>query len=139
MASIPPKRPKPAKAKQIARVEHRQDTPKFPYKHNLTYDEFLEAIKELETDGPRGAALLGHSMLENLLKRVLLHNMIPLSNNDEDKLFDGLGPLNSMSSRTMLAYALGIINKETKRLLDKLRAIRNSAIRAKASLSTIRK
>jgi DNA-binding MltR family transcriptional regulator len=133
MASKPPKPPKPKGQQAAPRVKAKNappdrpeaETPQFPYKHNLTYDEFLEAMKELETDGPRGAVLLGHSMLENIMKRVLLYRMVALSKDEEDRLFGGLGPLSSMSSRTMLAYALGIINKETKRLLDKVREIRN--------------
>jgi DNA-binding MltR family transcriptional regulator len=101
------------------------DPPKFPHLHHLTWNEFLDVLEELEKDGPRGAALLGHAMLENILKRLLLHAMVPLGKEEEDRLFDGLGPLSGMSSRTILAYALGLISKQTRRDLDKIRAIRN--------------
>lgn len=92
---------------------------------NLTWTEFLEVLKELETENARGSALLGHAVLENILQRVLLSRMVTLSKNDQSRLFTGTYPLATMSARINVAYAFGIINAQTRSDLNILRKIRN--------------
>jgi DNA-binding MltR family transcriptional regulator len=95
------------------------------YLAGLTFDELVDVLDELENDGPRGAVLLGCSLLDNIIKRILLSRMIQLTNDEDDRLFGGLGPLAGMSSRVAIAYAFGFIDKETKRHLDTIRKLRN--------------
>jgi DNA-binding MltR family transcriptional regulator len=100
--------------------------PKKPsYLSGLAFDEFVEVLDELEKDGPRGAVLIGHALLENLMMRVLQSRMIDLSKDEQDRLFGGIGPLASMGSRVRIAYAFGIIGKPARDSLNRLRELRN--------------
>lgn len=101
------------------------DQPKPPFLSGLTFDEFTDVMDELENDGPRGAVLLGSSLLDSLMKRILISRMQSLTRDEEDRLFGGLGPLATMNSRVAIAHAFGIISKETKRHLDTIRKLRN--------------
>jgi DNA-binding MltR family transcriptional regulator len=101
------------------------NSPKPTYLTGLTFDEFTDVLDELEKDGPRGAVLLGHALLENLMERILQSKMIALSKDERDRLFSGMGPLASMAARVRVAYALGFIKQEARSDLNKLRDLRN--------------
>lgn len=95
------------------------------YLSGLSFDDFVDAIHEIENDGPRGAVLLGHALLENLMRRVLRSRMVELSKDEEDRLFGGIGPLGSMAARVRVAYAFGLIGREAVVHLNKMRELRN--------------
>jgi DNA-binding MltR family transcriptional regulator len=101
------------------------DPPAAKHLTNLTYDEFLGVLEELDKNGARGAVLVAHALLENILRRVLLSKMIPISRDEEDRLFGGMGPFSSMGARVATAYALGLITKQVRRDLDTVRKVRN--------------
>ncbi len=96
-----------------------------PYETNLSWPEFEQVIEELEHDPPRSAVLLGHALLENIMKRILLSRMIALSSDDIDRLFTGAAPLATMSARIRLTYAFGLISKKARRDLETASKIRN--------------
>ena len=101
------------------------DPSKPSYLSGLSFDEFVDVLDELENDGPRGAVLLGSALLDDILKRLLLSRMIALTKDEDERLFGGMGPLATMSARVAVIYAFGLITKQTKGDLDRIRKIRN--------------
>lgn len=91
-----------------------------------TKDDINRAVKELNTDGVRGCAVLAHALLEDMLRQCILANMTDLNKDEQDRLFVGSGPLSSFSSKIQLAYAFKIIGTKTRHDLDTIREIRNA-------------
>jgi mannitol operon repressor len=83
-----------------------------------TFQEFLEPF-QAETD--RAAAILGAAMLDDILAEILGSFLVP------SKISENLltGPLESFSSRTDAAYALGFIDEAEHKELRILGQIRN--------------
>lgn len=81
----------------------------------------------------RYAAIIGASLLEHALKTAITA-YLRLDLNElktakfRHEIFDDYerSPLGSLGSRILIAYALGIINEDTRRNLDILRNIRNA-------------
>lgn len=90
-----------------------------------TTEDIERCMEELQTDGPRGAAVLACALLEDVLRLAIINKMVQLSREDHDTLFTGLGPLASFRAKTQVAYALGIIGPKTRHDLDSMREIRN--------------
>ena len=90
-----------------------------------TFKQLIEVIDDLEKDGPRGAALLGHALLESAMRSLLISRMMPLGKREEDALFSGYGPLSTMAARISVARAFNIISEEARQNLDTIRRIRN--------------
>lgn len=82
-------------------------------------------FQELETETDRGAALVGASIVDYTLGRVLLCKMRPLSNTDAVKVFESRGPLSGFASRTELCFAMSLFGPQTRRELNCIRDIRN--------------
>jgi DNA-binding MltR family transcriptional regulator len=72
-----------------------------------------------------GIVIAAAAILDNQLERALKRAMRPLSNNMYERLFDSFRPLNSFSSKIVMAYALGIISVDLYEELEKIRHIRN--------------
>lgn len=84
-------------------------------------------ISSLLMESDRGLVLAGAAFLDEALFDLLSTTFrADLSKNDRDALFTHLGPLSSMSSRSLVAYAVGLVDEETRRSLDLVRRIRNS-------------
>ena len=92
---------------------------------SLTFGQFIDILDDLEKDGPRGAVLLGHALLESAMRDLLVSRMMPLSKREDDALFGGYGPLSTMAARISVARAFNIISKEARQNLDTIRQIRN--------------
>jgi hypothetical protein len=89
--------------------------------------DIMQILTELSTDGARGAVVLGVSLAEGQLKRLLLAQMrAALKKEEEDHLFGPIAPLSSFSSQIKLAYALEVIGPVTRADLDRLRELRNA-------------
>lgn len=101
------------------------ESPYSPQLAWLTLDELADLLDELENAGPRGAVLLGHSLLENLMKRLLQSKMVELSNSQQERIFGGMGPLGSMGNRVRIAYAFGIIGEQARIELNHVRELQN--------------
>lgn len=89
----------------------------------------------LNTENDRTVALVCSTLIEEALKDAILSRMVQLSRDDSDKLFSGYAPLASMSAKTLIAFALGIIGKKTRQNLQTLRAVRNAFAHARAPLT----
>ncbi len=83
-------------------------------------------IATLLEESDRGLVLAGAAFLDEALGDLLSAAFrTDLSKADRKSLFTHLGPLNSMSSRTIVAFALSLIDSGTRDSLDQIRAIRN--------------
>jgi DNA-binding MltR family transcriptional regulator len=100
-----------------------------------TKEDVQRALKELETDGPRGTVVLGHALIEDAVRSAIAHHMRPLNDGDFDQLFRGTSPLASLSAMTRVAYAFKIIGAKTKNDIDRLREVRNAFAHAQAILT----
>lgn len=90
--------------------------------------EHVEDIdRELYGSGnDRATAVMLGSFLETSLERLLKSVMrADLNNSDRSKLFEYEGAAGSFSSKTILAYALGLIGPISRHDLDILRTLRN--------------
>ena len=73
-------------------------------------------------------AIVGGAHVENALQVLLISRFISLHKDDNNLLFDngGNGTLANFSSKTMVAYAFGLIGQKTREDLDTIRHIRNT-------------
>lgn len=83
-------------------------------------------LRDLTKRGPRSCAILGAAILDVMLENVILENFRPLSGADYDSLFGNSMPLGSFSAKISTAYAMRLIDQETKRNLNYIREIRNA-------------
>jgi len=91
-------------------------------------EESKRFFETLAAESPRGLALVASSFLEEALQE-LLDTAVQsnLTTKEVDELFNGpQSPAGSFRSRTLLCYALGLIDKNMKNALDHVRKkIRN--------------
>ena len=89
-------------------------------------DDSNRLITTLLEESDRGLVLAGAAFLDDALFELLSTTLrVNLSKKDEDSLFTHFGPLSSMSSRSLVAYALELIDEQMRRSLDQVRKIRN--------------
>jgi DNA-binding MltR family transcriptional regulator len=92
--------------------------------------EGAHGIKRVLTDlyqhGLAGIVLVGAATADQQLQDAILSKMRKLSSKQTNELFTGFGPLSSFSAKTAVAYALGLIDVQTRQRLDGVRKIRNS-------------
>lgn len=72
-----------------------------------------------------GAVLAAAADLDVELRRAIESKMRPLSSDLRHRLFDGYGPLNTLSAKIDLAHALSITTPEIYRELRKIQELRN--------------
>lgn len=84
----------------------------------VSSEDITEALKELQTDGPRGTAVLAAALLEDVLQLAILSKMRILKPDEEDRLFVGQGPLATLSTKIQIGYALSIYGPKTCHDLD---------------------
>jgi hypothetical protein len=94
-------------------------------------EAFTAVIAELDSDGPRGAAILGGATVESKLEDLLLSRMVELGKTEFNELFRNAGPLASFSAKIRAGYALGLFGEATRDNLDTLREVRNAFAHAK--------
>jgi DNA-binding MltR family transcriptional regulator len=99
-----------------------------------TSEDIDKALAEITTDGPRGAIIIGATLLEDALRVVIRRHMVPLKKEEADQLFTSTAPLATFSAKIKLAYALGIIGPKTRDDLDDIRELRNAFAHGKMVL-----
>jgi mannitol operon repressor len=85
-------------------------------------DDWRKFLAEFRGETDRGCALLGPALIDDELKAILLHFMIDRM--PSGKLLDG--PIRSLSARSSLAYALGVISTDEHESITLLSEIRNN-------------
>src|SRR6185369_4843044 len=89
-------------------------------------DDSTRLITTLLEESDRGLVLAGAAFLDDARSELLAATLrVNLSKKDKDSLFTHSGPLSSMSSRSLVAYALELIDEDMRKSLDQLRKIRN--------------
>ncbi|WP_157730103.1 MltR family transcriptional regulator [Tenacibaculum jejuense] len=86
--------------------------------------DYIKIRKELSNESDRGVALLSISIIEKLLEDLLKKRLLNEKKIIKD-LFDGFGPLSSLSGKTKIAYSIGLIDKTIYDELNLVRSIRN--------------
>ncbi len=114
-------------APPIASTKSREkaDAPPLPSGwHDI--NQFLdEANRENASGTERGLVLVWAAMLDEMLCRLLERFLV------QDKVTRGIlrggpsDPLTSFSSRTKMAFSLGLVAKDEMQVIDKIRSIRN--------------
>ena len=90
-----------------------------------TYDDLEDYLEIFQDETDRACAVLGAAHLDFLLAKAIEYNLPRGNELSEELFFKPEAPLGTFSSRISMAYALNIINKETKEYLDVIRRIRN--------------
>lgn len=91
-----------------------------------TQTEWLDVIKELESESDRAVALIGAAHLDTALESLLKASFAG-GDTVENKLFNSPNaPLGTFSSRIAMAYGLGHIGPKCFKTLEAIREIRNA-------------
>lgn len=86
----------------------------------------LDAVwARMKVESDRGAAIMGSALIEGILTETLVSAMV--NKDSRQSLFDDKGaPLATFSNKTIVAYALDLIDAETRDHIDVIRQIRNA-------------
>lgn len=105
-------------------------------RRKLSPKEWIDFLSEVRELPDRAVAIMTVATLEDALEELLLVRMLfNLSNREKAALFEGEAPLARLSSRTRLAFALGLIGQKTRRDLDRVREIRNAFAHARQAIA----
>jgi Mannitol repressor len=86
-------------------------------------EETRKMIASFERETDRSAVLLSTSFLDNKLEEGI--RVFLVDDDIVNKLFEGYAPLSTFSAKIDLAFAIGLISKETRQDLHTIRRIRN--------------
>ena len=96
-------------------------------KANELPDQALnKSFEEIFESDDRTAVIVSGSILDEILKRMLLSYLIP-NKKIEEKLLDGMAPLSTFSARINMLFFLGLITKHQFDDLNLIKKIRNMA------------
>ena len=96
--------------------------------------DFNALILDLARRTEAGEALVTAANVEDWLEHMLLMNMRELSKTKQEDLFRGYGPLAWFSAKIAVAYALNLIDDDTRADLMVLKEIRNEFAHSKTSV-----
>jgi DNA-binding MltR family transcriptional regulator len=90
-----------------------------------TLERLIPIFEEIEGSSDRSAAITAAAYFEEAIVRAIKKRFVPLSNTKRSDIFEGYGPLSTLSAKIDIAYALGIYKKNTRVDLQRARKIRN--------------
>lgn len=91
--------------------------------------------KNLADETDRGAVILGATAVDDVLQKAILERMVTLNADEEDRLFGPDRPLGSFSARVRMAHALGIIDRDQRKVCDLIREMRNACAHSRRAVS----
>jgi DNA-binding MltR family transcriptional regulator len=94
----------------------------------------IDFRRSLSLESDRGCALMSAAFLEIELENELKYLLVK-SRKIIDKIFEFNGPLGNFSSKISMAFALGLIDRNTLNELDLIRKIRNKFAHEHQSIS----
>jgi hypothetical protein len=97
----------------------------------------LEDLKAAHTEhaAHRGSAIIGASLVEDVLKAAIRRRLVSLSSKDDALLFGLERPLGSFSGKITFGFAVGIYGQVTRTDLNLIREIRNAFAHARIPVS----
>ena len=104
-----------------------------------TDDEANAAAQSMNQDeSDRGAILMAATTLEDMLEYKILQRLPALLEDEPARklMFDQDGPVASFSRKIHMAYAMGIIDKPYRKLIDLAREIRNCAAHSRQPVTS---
>lgn len=82
--------------------------------------------RQMATESDRGCAIIGCSLLEEHLGKILRAKMARCADGKQvEALFEGYGPLSTFSAKIAVCHAFGFIDDKLRHDLDIVRRIRN--------------
>jgi hypothetical protein len=105
------------------------------WKDDAEADAAAESMIHDESD--RGAILMSATNVEDMLEYKILQRLPTLLEDETARksMFDQDGPLSTFSRKIVMAYAMGIIDKPYRKLIDLVRDIRNTAAHSRLPIS----
>ena len=100
----------------------------------IRQDDAMWMISQLDTGSDTSIVLLGGAFIENVLRDAVAANLVE-SESGHKVLFRRNGPFSNFDSLILIAYAIGVIDKETRHDLTAIRHIRNAFAHAPRELS----
>lgn len=91
----------------------------------LTKETTAQLLQDLGRQTHTAGVMILTAQIEKLLEEVIQRRMPNLSNRLTPKLFEGFGPLATVSAKIEIAYALGFISEEDRKDANAIRKIRN--------------
>ncbi|MDL0431301.1 hypothetical protein QPM17_09190 [Marinobacter sp. TBZ242] len=80
---------------------------------------------EFSEASDRAAVIVGASLLDEMLREILLSHLVSDKEKNNKEIFSGNGPLSTFSSKINMSYRLGLISNKERILLHGVRSIRN--------------
>lgn len=96
-------------------------------------DENLGDTVVRETD--RGTVILLSTAVEDMLDKRIRAEMVPLSRDETTRLFGADAVLSTFSAKIKIAQAMGYIDRETARICDLVREMRNACAHSRRAIS----
>jgi hypothetical protein len=100
----------------------------------MTGNHILAFLSEMNGESDRAVAIVCGTLVEDGLAIALRRIMLPLSRDDDDRLFGPDMPLGTFSAKVKLAYAMNVIEADARRDLDNIRCLRNAFAHAQIPL-----
>jgi DNA-binding MltR family transcriptional regulator len=88
-------------------------------------EDIKSSTEKLGRQTHAGAAMIVAAALDRLLEEALVTKMVPLNREMRDKLFGDYGALRHFSAKIDVAFAVGIVSRDTFKLLTAVRKCRN--------------
>jgi len=92
----------------------------------------------IDTESDRGCAIFSAAILEDGLEQLLravCRTDDPVAGKIVDSLFQTYAPFSTFSAKIQVTYALGLIPKDLKEILDLIRKLRNDFAHGKGSVT----
>lgn len=120
--------------KQPAYLQALKDYTRIKYRSD---DGVEKAVADIMGESDRGAAILSATSVEDNLEWAIMQRMKPLWDDDTSRsaMFGASGTNGTFSAKTLLAYSLGIIDKDAKKQIDLIREVRNCCAHARLTVS----
>ena len=105
--------------------------------HISTLEEIPAQLAEFGLESDRGAIILAATNVEDSLELAITEKMPSLSHDKEAfaAVFGADGTLSTYFDKTLIAYALGLIDKKDRKNIDLIRQIRNACAHSRKPLS----
>lgn len=96
-----------------------------------------DIVADLSAESDRGAIILAATSIEDTLEYALGMRMSALESDvtARGEVFGAHGCIGTYSAKILMAYAMGIIDKETRKVIDLVREIRNACAHSRRPIT----